>query len=130
MIELSAEALGRVPSVDGVERESGTVRFDPAAHRAFVEAATGIDPAGDLSPAECYLIGNRLEALVDERTRTGEWETGTAPAPDHPGIESLTDVVGLARLFRAYHAEHVAAGGYVADVEHGPGDGTDETSGS
>ena len=88
------------PSTDRIELSHEEWRLDPDRYREFVESATGIPLVDEPTASECYRIGNRLEALVEERQRRDG-------APDlvaeYPDVESLEEIVGLARFFRRCH---------------------------
>jgi len=100
MIHISPDTSRSVPPLKGLEVTKSEWRFDVSAYDAFIESATGIDVREDLSATECYRIGNRLEALVEDYQRTGEWERLHREYPD---IESSDELVGLARFFRQCH---------------------------
>ena len=76
-------------------------QLDLTAYQAFLEVATGISVGADLSADDCYRIGNRLEALIEERRREGRWTADVAAA--YPDVRTREDIVWLARFFRRCH---------------------------
>jgi len=103
MIHISSGFTRSPPPLHGLTRADGVLIFDPIHYESFIEGATGMSVTNDLSATECYVIGNRLEALIDEATRRGEWSD--ALVEDHPDVSSLDEILGLARLFRRAHVE-------------------------
>ena len=101
MIRITPDTAWRGPSVDGLDLSADEWRIDPDRYWEFVEAATGIRLSDEPTASDCYRIGNRLEALVEERRRRGEWTP--ALVEGYPDVESLAEVVGLARFFRQCH---------------------------
>jgi len=89
------------PALDGLHVSADEWRLDTTRYAAFVELVTGIRPTEHLNAADCYRIGNRLEAFVEERKREGEWNA--ALVADLPDVESLEEVIALARFFRHCH---------------------------
>lgn len=99
MICISPETARTAPSISGLEVDEAEWRLDIAQYRDFIEATTGIDVDGHLTNADCYRIGNRLEAFVEQRQRDDEFDERLVAA--YPGVESPETIVGLARFFRA-----------------------------
>lgn len=100
-IGISPEPSRSPPDLDGFDAADDEWRLDPERYRRFVESATGLSPGADLSASDCYRIGNRLEGFIEERTRAGEWTDSLTE--EYPDVESLEEVVGLARFFRRCH---------------------------
>jgi hypothetical protein len=108
MITIETTARPRLPDedVDGFDYSASTWRFDADRYGEFIAAVTGIDPGDDLSATDCYRLGNRIEAFIDERRRRGEWTP--ALLDDYPDVDSLEQVHWLARFFRHCHEACVA----------------------
>lgn len=75
--------------------------LDVSEYADFIEAATGITVTETLDPSDCYRVGNRLEGLIDERRRHGTWDADLLS--EYPEVESLAEIVSLARFFRQCH---------------------------
>ncbi|MFB6360261.1 MAG: hypothetical protein ABEH59_02955, partial [Halobacteriales archaeon] len=88
------------------EVSSGEWRLQVDRYQTFLAQATGIAPADGLSSSDCYRIGNRLQALVEEKKRNGEWSPELVEA--YPDVETLQEILWLARFFRACHDCHGA----------------------
>lgn len=101
MIRISPNTAWTGPSTDGLDLSTSEWCLDPNRYRGFVTAVTGIQVSADPTAADCYRIGNRIEAFIEERRRRGEWTSGLVEA--YPDVESLSEIVGLARFFRRYH---------------------------
>lgn len=101
MLSITPPESRVAPSFDGLDLSADEWRLDTARYARFVETTTGIRPTGDLDASECYRIGNRLEAYVEERKRHGEWTA--ALVADLPEVESLREVLWVARFFRHCH---------------------------
>jgi len=101
MIRVLPDTPWSGPSTRGLELSPDEWRLDPGRYREFVEAAIGIRLTDEPTASDCYRIGNRLEALVEERRRRGEWTPDLVEA--FPDVESLAEIVGLARFFRRCH---------------------------
>lgn len=97
---VTPDTLRSAPSVAGLDVSESEWRLDLTEYETFIEAVTGIAVGPDLSDSDSYRIRNRLEALVAERYRTGEWPTVVREACS--GTMSPEDVVELARFFRFY----------------------------
>jgi hypothetical protein len=93
--------------LDGFDCDGSTWRLDLERYRGFLAAVTGIRPTADASAADCYRVGNRLEAFVAEKRRTGDWDDSLAD--DYPEIDSLDQIYALARFFRRCHEDHLPA---------------------
>jgi len=106
MIHVKPEVLWTDPELRGLDISESEWRLDTEEYRAFIEAATGISPTDGLSTSDCYRIGNRLQALIEERKRRGEWDSALVEA--YPDVESLEEFFWLARFFRACHHCHDA----------------------
>jgi hypothetical protein len=89
------------PDIGGLHVSADEWRLDTTRYAAFIELVTGIRPTEHLNAADCYRIGNRLEGFVEERKREGEWNA--ALVADLPDVESLDEIVALARFFRHCH---------------------------
>lgn len=105
MISVPKDSMRSRPSLDGIELADGAWQFDPQRYRSFLRERTGIDPGGELTGADCYRIGNRLEAFIEDRRRRGEWEASLVET--EPEVDTLDEIAELARLFRQCHARHV-----------------------
>lgn len=101
MIRISPDTSRTGPSVEGLVLSASEWRLDPGRYRAFVETVTGISVPDDPTASECYRVGNRLEAFVEERHRHGEWTPGLVE--EYPDVDSLDEILGLARFFRQCH---------------------------
>jgi hypothetical protein len=100
MISISPDTSRSVPSLKGLDVTESEWRLDISEYDQFIESATGIAVGKTPSAAECYRIGNRLEALIEDYQQTGEWERLQR---EYPAIESSDELVGLARFFRQCH---------------------------
>jgi hypothetical protein len=94
-----------VPDEDlaGFELSDSVWRLELDRYVDFIESVTGISPTRDPAAADCYRIGNRLEAFIDERRRAGEWTH--ALVEQYAAIDALGQIYWLARFFRQCH-EH------------------------
>ncbi|MFC7227649.1 hypothetical protein N0B31_09565 [Salinirubellus salinus] len=104
-IEADAISGDTVESLEAVEGSGAGIRPVLDRYAAFVEAVTGFTPSDDLTADDCYRIGNRIEAFVEERHRAGEWDETVVEG--YPVVESRSEVLALARLFRRCHEERV-----------------------
>lgn len=96
--EISRYEVRPDTSLRGFELSDDEWRLDTDAYRNFIESVTGMGVSDGLSASQCYRIRNRLEAFMVDRRRRGEWtENLTREFPD---IESLDEVVELAKFFR------------------------------
>jgi hypothetical protein len=97
-----------VPDEDfaGFERSDSCWRLDIDCYRGFIKSVTGITPSESISPSDCYRIGNRLEAFIDENQRTGEWTDESVES--YSEVDSLRQVYLLARFFRQCHEQCLA----------------------
>lgn len=100
------DAVWRTPEIDGLDVSDDEWQLDVSQYWDFIQAATGISPDGGLSPSDCYRIGNRIQALVEERKRHDEWEP--ALVESYPDVSSLDEFLWVARFFRACHDCHDA----------------------
>lgn len=103
MIRIEGSDVRTLPSFDGVHAADDEWRLDPSQYCDFTESVTGIALTAELSAADCYRIGNRLEAFIAERKRDGEWTD--ALVEEYAGIESLKEIVALARFLRTCHEQ-------------------------
>ncbi|MFB6167678.1 MAG: hypothetical protein ABEJ43_02400 [Haloferacaceae archaeon] len=87
--------------LDGFDADESTWRLNLDRYGAFVAAVTGIRPGADVTAADCYRIGNRLEAFIAERKRTDDWTA--ALVEEYPDVDSLDQIHALARFFRHCH---------------------------
>ena len=101
MIRIVPETPLSTPAVDGLVATDARWEFDPAQYESFIQTATGIAVDGDLAAADCYRIGNRLDALIAEHQQNGEWTPGLTAS--YPDIDSREEFLGLARFFRECH---------------------------
>lgn len=90
----------RVGPPSGLETSGGEWRLDLARYAPFVEFVTGHPVSTNLSNSDCYRIRNRLEALVAEHYRTGEWPSVVQEAASD--TVRPEDIFELARFFRFY----------------------------
>lgn len=75
--------------------------LDPDQYREFIETVTGIAPPDEPTASDCYRIGNRIEAFVEEHHRLDEWTPDLVE--EYPDVDSLAEILGLARFFRRCH---------------------------
>lgn len=101
MIRIPPASAWTGPSTAGLDLSASEWQLDPDRYREFIEAATGIAVSDDPTAPDCYRIGNRLEALIEERRRQDEWTPTLVES--YPDVESLPEIVGLARFFRRCH---------------------------
>jgi hypothetical protein len=95
------ETVRTDPEIAGLEVSETEWRLDVERYQEFVAAATGISPAEGLSASDCYRIGNRLQALVEEHKQQAGGESALVGA--YPTVESLEEFLWVARVFRACH---------------------------
>ena len=102
MIAIETGRSSNVPDerIEGFERSGSTWKLNVDRYREFIRSATGISPDA-LSRSDCYRIGNRLEALIDEKRRAGEWTTDLVA--EYPDVDSLEQIYLLSRFFRQCH---------------------------
>ncbi len=103
---VAPDAVWSDPGIDGLDVSEAEWRLDVDRYGEFLVEATGISPADGLTSSDCYRIGNRLQALIEERKRQDEWEPALVDA--YPDVDSLAAFVWLARFFRACHDCHDA----------------------
>ncbi|MFC7018793.1 MULTISPECIES: hypothetical protein [Haloarcula] len=101
MIRISPTAARAPAAATGLTVTDEAWQLDPDEVAPFVEATTGFSLSSDLGATECYRIGNRLEGFIEARKRNGEWTS--ALVESHPDVNSLDEIVALARFFRACH---------------------------
>ena len=101
MITTSPDSNYLPPSIPGLELTDDEWRLNPEEYEQFITATTGVSPTADLDASDCYRIGNRLEGFLETRKRNEEW-TDTV-GDTHPDIESVDEVLALARFFRQCH---------------------------
>ncbi len=99
----------RVPDEDlpGFEVTESVWRLDIDSYRDFIESVTGISPDRNLSASDCYRIGNRLEAFIDETRRAGRWTEDLVEG--YSEVDSLRQIYWLARFFRQRHEQCLEA---------------------
>lgn len=102
----TVEASSPAARFDGLELSDSEWRLDPDRYRRFVDALTGIEPSAELSPADCYRIGARLEGFIEQHRRRDEWAPTLVES--YPEVDSLEEIVWLARFFRECHDCRVA----------------------
>lgn len=105
-ITVTPKSVWSDPDMEGLHVSEGEWRLEADRYRDFLVESTAISPEDGLSASDCYRIGNRLQALVEDRKRRGEWEP--ALAESYPDVESLEEMLCLARFFRACHDCHDA----------------------
>jgi hypothetical protein len=101
MIRISPTASRTLPAATGLTVTDETWQLDPDEVAPFVEATTGLSLSSDLGAAACYRIGNRLEGFIEARKRDGEWTPDLVES--YPDVDSLDEIVALARFFRECH---------------------------
>ena len=100
-MRVTPDAVWTDPDIDGLEVSDTEWRLDVDRYGDFLVEATGIPPAEGLSASDCYRMGNRLQALIEERKRQDKW--GPALVEAYPDVESLETFVWVARFLRACH---------------------------
>jgi hypothetical protein len=106
-IRIAPGAVWTNPDIEGLEVSDGEWRLDVARYQDFLRVTTGISPVDGLSTSDCYRIGNRLQALIEERKRQDEWDS--ALVESYPDVESLEALLWVARFFRACQDCHDAS---------------------
>jgi hypothetical protein len=106
-LTIAAPSSRPAESVGGLEVSGCEWRLDPERYRAFIQQVTGTTVDEDISPGECYRIGNLIEGFVDERRRSGEWTPECIR--NYPDVTSREEVLSLARFFRHCHEQRAAA---------------------
>lgn len=104
-IEFDATSDDTDEPLEALEWSGSGVQSVLEHYAAFIEAVTGMTPSSDLSAEDCYRIGNRIEAFVEERHRAGEWDETVVDG--YPVVESRAEVLALARFLRRCHEERV-----------------------
>jgi hypothetical protein len=105
-IHVAPDAVWSDPAVEGLDASDGEWRLDVDRYRAFLDEAAGLSPADGLSASDCYRVGNRLQGLIEERKRHDAWDP--ALLEEFPDVDSLQQILWLARFFRACHTSHDA----------------------
>lgn len=100
-MRIKPNAVWSDPDVNGLTVSDTAWCLDIDRYQNFIQASTGVFPDESLSRSDCYRIGNRLQALIEERKRSNEWEPDIIEA--YPEVESLDTILWLARFFRACH---------------------------
>ncbi|MFC6764468.1 hypothetical protein [Natrinema soli] len=100
-ISVTADAVWSDPAIEGLEVFDAEWRLNVDRYLNFIETATGISPNGEISASDCYRIGNRLYALVEERKRHEEWDSSLVE--EYPDIKSLKEFLWVARFFLICH---------------------------
>ena len=91
------------PNLPGLSVSDDEWKLDVDYYRPFVEVVTGLPVPEDLTAADCYRIGNRLEAVIAEHERDETWPLESIAT--FPIADSRTTVRWLARFFRACHQQ-------------------------
>ena len=123
---VTPHAVWSDPGIDGLDVSETEWRLNVDRYREFLVEATGISPADGLTSSDCYRIGNRLQALVEERKRQDEW--GPALVDAYPVVDTLEEFLWVARFFRACHDCHDAGETCLADSERDPSAGPSQCS--
>jgi hypothetical protein len=105
-IAVAPKSVWTDPEIEGLDVSEDEWRLDVERYQELLVETTDISPADGLSASDCYRIGNRLQALVEEHKRQDEGESGLVEA--HPDVGSLEEFLCLARVFRACHDCHDA----------------------
>lgn len=100
-IRISPDTPRAGPSADGLDLSTSGWHLDASRYREFVETVTGIRLSDEPTASDCYRIGNRIEAFVEERHRLDEWTSDLVE--EYPDVDSLGEILGLARFFRRWH---------------------------
>jgi hypothetical protein len=100
-IRIEPGGIRTSPEIEGLEVSDGEWQLHVDRYQDFIQESTGISPSDGLSASDCYRIGNRLQALIEERKRLDEWEPPLVGK--YPDINSLEEFLWLARFFRACH---------------------------
>lgn len=104
---VTPDAVWSDPEIEGLDVSDAEWQLDVGRYEEFLAEATGISPADGLSASDCYRVGNRLQALIEERKRNDEW--GPTLVESYPGVDSLAAFLWVARFFRACHNCHGAS---------------------
>jgi len=107
VIETTCSSTVPDEDLDGFEVTESVWRLDLDHYRGFIQSVTGTSPTQDLSASDCYRIGNRLEAFIDENQRAGEWTEELAEG--YSEVDSLRQIYWLARFFRQCHEHRLGA---------------------
>lgn len=103
-IRATPDTVRSDPAIEGLAVCDTEWRLDVDRYADFLTAVTGISLTGGLSTADCYRIGNRLQAFVEDHTRRSEWNQSLVG--EHRDVDSLAEILWLARFFRACHDSH------------------------
>jgi hypothetical protein len=101
MMQIETDAHREYRSRPGLRITDGVWQLDADYYEPFIEAATGISVSDDISPSECYRIGNSLESFIEDRKAKEEWNTEVVKS--YPVVESLEEIFWVARFFRECH---------------------------
>ncbi|MFC6941089.1 hypothetical protein ACFQE8_14135 [Salinirubellus sp. GCM10025818] len=101
MIRISSDTSRAGPTAEGLDLSAPEWHLDPDQYREFIETVTGIAPPDEPTASDCYRIGNRIEAFVEEHHRLDEWTPDLVE--EYPDVDSLAEILGLARFFRRCH---------------------------
>jgi hypothetical protein len=109
MREIETTRSSSVPEedLDGFEVTESAWQLNLDHYRDFIESVTGISPNRNLSPSDCYRIGNRLEGFIDENQQTGKWTEDLVES--YSEVDSLRQIYWLARFFRQCHEQCLEA---------------------
>ncbi|WP_435332917.1 hypothetical protein [Haloarchaeobius sp. TZWWS8] len=101
MIQTSRPNPDERPELAGLEVTESEWRLDTDRYRRFVEEAARQSLDDQPTAADCYRIGNRIEALIAEHRQRDDWSPSLVE--EYPDVDSLDEIVGLARFFRHCH---------------------------
>jgi len=101
VVRVTPDAVWTDPDIEGLEVSDTEWRLDFDRYQEFLVETTGMCPAESLSASDCYRMGNRLQALIEERKQQDEW--GPALVEAYPDVDSLEAFVWVARFLRACH---------------------------
>lgn len=100
-IRVTADPVWSDPAIKGLEISDTEWNLNVDRYQDFIREAAGIDPTNGISVSDCYRIGNRFQALVEEYKRDDEW--GPALVEEYPDVESLEEFLWMARFFQNCH---------------------------
>lgn len=103
-ISVQPDTVWTDPEIHGLTVADEEWQLDVDLYCDFILNVAGIAPRNGLTSTDCYRIGNRLQARIEEYKRNGEWEPTLVET--HRDIESLEEFLWLARVFRACHDQH------------------------
>lgn len=100
-IRVPADLAWADPSIEGLDASGEDWYLNVARYQEFIREAAGIDPMNGISVSDCYRIGNRLQALIEQHKREQEWKPELIK--DYPDVESLEEFLWIARFFETCH---------------------------